>query len=78
MLREDIFDRSTQKRVFSTTYVVRNGVELFDAADKAEPQGIVAKRVDSLYRRGRSHDWIKIKTAHGRAIDKEGARWNER
>ena len=38
----------------------------------------MAKRADSLYRRGRSRDWLKIKTTHGRAIDEERAKWNER
>ena len=31
-----------------------------------------------LYRRGRPNDWIKVKTKHGRAIDEERAKWNER
>ena len=52
-------------RIFPTTYVGLNGVALFDAADQAELEGIVAKRVDSPYRRGRSRDWLKIKTKHG-------------
>jgi ATP-dependent DNA ligase len=78
MLLEDVLDRSSQKRIFPTTYVALNGVELFDAADQAELEGIVAKRVDSMYRRGRSRDWLKIKTKHGRAIDEERASWNER
>jgi bifunctional non-homologous end joining protein LigD len=54
------------------------GIELFNAANEAGLEGIVAKREDSPYRRGRSRDWIKIKTAHGRAIDDERANWNER
>ena len=32
-------------------------------------EGIVAKHADSPYRRGRSGDWVKIKTGAGRAID---------
>jgi hypothetical protein len=28
----------------------------------------------SLYQRGRSHDWVKIKTEAGRAIDEERAK----
>ena len=40
-----LLDRSSQKRIFPTTYVVLNGVELFK--DGAELEGIVAKRVDS-------------------------------
>jgi bifunctional non-homologous end joining protein LigD len=59
-------------------YVPSMGIELFNAANEAGLEGIVAKREDSPYRRGRSRDWIKIKTAHGRAIDDERANWNER
>jgi ATP-dependent DNA ligase len=51
---------------------------VFKAADGEELEGIVAKRADSPYRRGRSYDWIKIKTAHGRAIDDERSGWNAR
>ena len=42
------------------------------AGDRGEKRGA------SPYRRGRSRDWLKIKTAHGRAIDEERAKWNER
>ena len=65
-------------RIRPVNYVIKFGADLFNAADEAELEGIVAKRVDSLYRRGRSRDWLKIKTAHGRAIDEERAKWNER
>jgi ATP-dependent DNA ligase len=33
--------------------------------------GIVAKRAESTYQRGRCWDWIKIKTDAGRATDVE-------
>jgi len=68
----------TGSRIRSVGYVPSMGIELFNAADDAGLEGIVAKREDSPYRRGRSSDWIKIKTAHGRAIDEDRARWNER
>jgi len=64
-LLEHVLGKSGQKRIFPTTYVGLNAVALFDAADQAELEGIVAKRVDSPYRRGRSRDWLKIKTKHG-------------
>jgi ATP-dependent DNA ligase len=42
-------------------------------------EGIVANRADAPYPRGgRSSDWVKIKTAHGRHVDAERAKWNER
>jgi bifunctional non-homologous end joining protein LigD len=66
------------RRIRPIDYVLTFGTELFKMANDAGLEGIVAKRADSPYRRGRSHDWIKIKTAHGRAIDDERASWNER
>jgi ATP-dependent DNA ligase len=71
-------DRVADERIFPTTYVALTGVELFQVADQAELEGITAKWVDSLYRRGRSRDWLRIKAKHGRAIDEERAKWNER
>lgn len=40
-------------------------------------EGIVAKRAAAAYPRGRTSDWVKIKTGAGRAIDEERAKWNE-
>ena len=68
----------TDGRIRAIDYVSTSGIELFRAADEAQLEGIVAKRADSPYRRGHSSDWVKIKTAHGRAIDDERAKWNER
>jgi len=56
-----------------------HGAELFRLADGLGLEGIVAKRRDAPYpRTGRSKDWVKVKTAHGRRIDEERAKWNER
>jgi ATP-dependent DNA ligase len=38
---------------------------------------IIAKKADSTYRRGRTPNWIKLKTRHGRHIDEERAKRNE-
>jgi ATP-dependent DNA ligase len=51
---------------------------LFKVADGVGFERIVAKRADAPYPRGRSSDWLKIKTSHGRHIDAERAKWNER
>ncbi len=77
-LLEHVLGKCGQKRIFPATYGGLNGVALFDAADQAELEEIVAKRVDSPYRRGRSRDWLKLKTKHGRAIDEEQSSWNDR
>jgi bifunctional non-homologous end joining protein LigD len=39
-------------------------VRLFQAAAELGVEGIVAKRADSPYRRGRTSDWVKIKTPY--------------
>ena len=65
------------KRVRYTDHV-DDGQGLFKAAESSSLEGIVAKRADSPYRRGRTNDWVKIKTGAGRAIDVERAKWNER
>jgi hypothetical protein len=46
--------------------------------NEAEPGlGQRSKRADAPYRRGRSSDWVKIKTPAGRAIDEMRAKWGE-
>jgi ATP-dependent DNA ligase len=65
------------KRIRYTDHV-DDGQGLFKAAESLGLEGIVAKRADSPYRRGRSGDWIKVKTGAGRAIDEERSTWNER
>jgi hypothetical protein len=47
---------------------------LFAEADRLGLEGIIAKKADSPYRRGRTPNWVKIKTAHGRHIDEERAK----
>jgi hypothetical protein len=37
----------------------------------------VAKRADSPYGRGRTADWVKIRTPAGMSIQAERAKWNE-
>jgi ATP-dependent DNA ligase len=53
------------------------GARRLEAASELRVEGIVAKRGDSPYRRGRTPDWLKIKTAAGKEIDAERAKWNE-
>jgi bifunctional non-homologous end joining protein LigD len=52
-------------------HVENEGSNLFRLAEELGLEGIVAKRADSPYRRGRSGDWIKIKTSSGRAVNEE-------
>jgi bifunctional non-homologous end joining protein LigD len=39
---------------------------LFEAASALKLEGIIAKRADAPYNAGRSRDWLKIRTPHGR------------
>jgi bifunctional non-homologous end joining protein LigD len=65
------------KRICYCQHIGEGGERLFAEADRLGLEGIIAKKADSPYRRGRTHNWIKIKTAHGRHIDEERAKWNE-
>jgi bifunctional non-homologous end joining protein LigD len=50
------------KNVLFSKHVVEKGIELFAVAQKQGLEGIVGKRRDSVYREGRTRDWVKIKT----------------
>jgi ATP-dependent DNA ligase len=50
---------------------------LFHAAEQLGLEAIIGKRADSPYVRGRTPNWVKVKTSAGRAIDEERAKWNE-
>jgi bifunctional non-homologous end joining protein LigD len=66
----------TRRASGSWQHIGENGVRLFQAATELGVEGIVAKRADSPYRRGRTSDWVKIKTQAGKEIDAEWAEWN--
>lgn len=49
-------------RLAVSRYVEQNGIALYQVADEAKLEGVVAKRMDSSYLMGkRSKDWIKFK-----------------
>lgn len=50
-------------------------MRLYEAACALGIEGIVAKRADAPYRRGRSPDWVKILTPTGRDLHAERAKW---
>lgn len=72
---ERLLRKSTRIRYL--TRIGEDGERLYAAAATLELEGIVAKRADAPYRRGRSSDWVKIKTPAGRAIDEMRAKWGE-
>jgi bifunctional non-homologous end joining protein LigD len=56
-------------RIRPLTHIPDQGELLFDAAEQHGAEGIVAKKADAPYPRGRSYTWVKIKTSHGRHMD---------
>jgi bifunctional non-homologous end joining protein LigD len=58
-------------RIRPVQYVGEQGQRLYEAACALQLEGIVAKRADSLYKAGRSRDWLKIRTPHGRDVQAE-------
>ena len=65
------------RRICYCQHVGEVGERLFQKAEELGLEGIIAKKADSPYRRGRTPNWIKVKTSHGRHVDEERARWNE-
>lgn len=57
---------------------VDDGLGLFAAAEEAGLEGVVAKKARSPYRKGRTGDWIKVKTTAGKALLGDRGKWNER
>jgi bifunctional non-homologous end joining protein LigD len=67
----------SSKRIKYFDHVPEHGERLYAAVERLGLEGIVAKRADSPYRRGRSKDWVKIKTPAGEAEQaKRGEAWN--
>jgi hypothetical protein len=48
-------------------HVGERGIGLFAEAERLGLEGIVGKRADSAYTAGRSRNWLKVKTAEGKA-----------
>ncbi len=53
--------KDAPKRLYYGRYVIGMGKESFAAADESGMEGIVGKKVDSIYSETRNGDWIKIK-----------------
>jgi bifunctional non-homologous end joining protein LigD len=73
---KDVLKDST--RIRFVQHIGENGVRLYQAAAELRVEGIVAKRADSPYGRGRTSDWVKmIRTPAGMDIQAERAKWND-
>ena len=71
-----IVKRGARRRFCYTDHVVGEGERFFAEVERIGLEGMVAKKIDSVYVSGRSSDWLKIKTEVGR-IEMEGRseRW---
>jgi bifunctional non-homologous end joining protein LigD len=74
MLQKEL--RRTERIVYCQ-HVGESGEKLFLAAEQLGLEGVIGKKADSPYRAGRTPNWVKVKTAHGRHVDEERAKWNE-
>lgn len=50
-----------------TEHIVGDGEGLFQELEKMKLEGMVAKRLDSIYVSGRTRAWLKVKTKAGKA-----------
>jgi bifunctional non-homologous end joining protein LigD len=50
------------KNVLYSDHIIEAGQQLYEAIAKIPLEGIIAKRLDSIYIQKRSTDWLKIKT----------------
>jgi bifunctional non-homologous end joining protein LigD len=60
-----ILPKGMAGRLRFTDHVLNRGLDLFAALEAQQLEGMVAKRVESLYIEGRSKDWLKVKTRVG-------------
>jgi bifunctional non-homologous end joining protein LigD len=64
------------KRIKCAQHIAERGEEMFAEVKRLELEGMVAKKTLSTYSAGRSRQWLKIKTAAGRA--REAQRMEQR
>jgi bifunctional non-homologous end joining protein LigD len=65
------------ERIVYCKHIGESGEKLFQAADQLGLEGVIGKRADSTYRAGKTTNWAKVNTGHGRHIDEKRAKWNE-
>jgi bifunctional non-homologous end joining protein LigD len=76
MLKE-ILKRGARRRFCYTDHVLEQGERFFAELERIRLEGMIAKKVKSVYVSGRSRNWLKIKTEVGRADMKDRSeRWH--
>lgn len=53
------------RRLCYTDHVIGQGERFFAEVERIGLEGMVAKKIDSVYVSGRSREWLKIKTEVG-------------
>jgi bifunctional non-homologous end joining protein LigD len=66
--------RSCPPGVRFNEHLTHDGAVLFRHACKMGLEGIVSKRLGSIYRSGRSKDWLKFKSPDAPAVKREAER----
>lgn len=61
-LLKSVLEAHATERIRYSDHVIKNGVKFFKEALKLQLEGIIGKRMESLYQSKRSSDWVKIKT----------------
>ena len=56
-----VLDDAPSERIVYVDYLIGQGAELFAAVQRIGAEGIVSKRLASIYRGGDSRDWVKTK-----------------
>jgi bifunctional non-homologous end joining protein LigD len=74
ILREALGQK--KRRLTFVDFVEREGEVLFEVTNQLGLEGVMAKRCYSIYRAGKTADWLKIKTAVGK--EREAKRFEER
>lgn len=61
LLKSLLYGFSSSGAIRYSDHIVGNGVAAFSDACRRGLEGLISKRIDSLYRQRRSDDWLKVK-----------------
>src|SRR4051812_34601071 len=64
-----------KRSVAFVDYVEQEGEVLFEVTNQLRLEGVMAKRCSSIYRAGKTADWLKVKTAIGK--ERESKRFED-
>jgi bifunctional non-homologous end joining protein LigD len=66
-----LHDHDSDLSIVLNEYFEDDGAAVYQAACQLGCEGIVSKRLGSIYRRGRSSHWIKVKNPSAPAVKRE-------